>query len=183
MRMAARYSHAWTSQFATTGDDNGARTLELVAAEWSETLAGITDIELREGFAVDARRGDHWPPSAPEFAAMCRGVPPLGAVKFQLRKFGATHSRFTRLVWTFVDSFALKRADARLADKLLGEAYEQARDHVMRALPMPIEPSGVLPCEPEPRTPAKPETVRKALDQMAVALGDMDPIAAAECAP
>lgn len=176
MRMAARYDHAWTSRFAIAeGDENRVRKLELVAAEWSEALAGLTAADLREGFAADERRADHWPPSAPEFAALCRGIPPLALVRFQLRKFGPSHSRFTRLVWTFIDAFAFTRADARLADKLLSEAYELARDHVMRALPMPIEPSGVLPQDPPPRTPAREETVRAAFEQMSAVLGEQWP--------
>lgn len=161
--MATRYRHAWTSEYVGDGGEMDDRALELAMVEWSEALAGMTDAQIRAGFRADYLRADHWPPSPPEFAAMCHGIPSLARVKHILARVGPARTKFTRLVWSLLDTFAFTRADAKYADKLLAEAYELAKTHVMSGYPLPEEPSGAIEHRPAPRTPAKPETVETAL--------------------
>lgn len=170
--MATRYRHAWTSEYVGDGGESDDEALALAMADWSEALSGMTDAQIRAGFRADYLRADHWPPSPPEFAAMCHGIPSMARVKHILATRGPAETRFTRLVWSFLDTFQFTRADAKGADRLLADAYELARTHVMSGNPLPDEPCGALVHIPEPRTPAKPETVRAAFAQMAASLAD-----------
>lgn len=170
--MAARYGHAWTSQFGGDDSETGDAALSLAVAEWSDSLAGLTDSALRAGFRADMRRGERWPPSAPEFAAMCHGIPTLARVKHVLARVGPSRSRYTRLVWSLLDTFQFTRADAKHADKLLADAYELAKAHVLGGHPLPDEPSGAIEHKSEPKTPARPETVAAFFEQMHQALAD-----------
>lgn len=174
-RMAARYGHAWASQYADDGSETGAQAFALAVSEWAEALAGVTEAQIRTGFRADARRGEHWPPSAPEFAVMCHGIPSLARVKHILARVGPSRTRFTRLVWSLLDTFQFTRADAKYADRLLADAYELAKTHVMSGHPLPDEPSGALEHQPEPRTPARPETVARAVREVTEKLRPKEP--------
>lgn len=173
-RMAVRYPHAWASQYVGDGGETDDDALALAVAEWSDALVGITEAQIRAGLRADHLRAAHWPPGPSEFAAMCHGIPTLARVKHILARVGPARTRFTRLVWSLLDTFQFKRADGKYADKLLAEAYELAKAHVMSGHPLPDEPSGSIEHKPEPKTPAKPETVHAAFSQMAEALADPD---------
>lgn len=173
-RFAVRYPLVWASQYVGDGGANDDDALALAMAEWSEALAGVTEAQIRAGFRADHLRADHWPPGPSEFAAMCHGIPTLARVKHILSRSGPQRTRFTRLVWSLLDTFQFTRGDGRHADKLLAEAYELAKAHVMSGHPLPEEPSGAIEHKPEPRTPAKPETVKRALETIRVALADAE---------
>jgi hypothetical protein len=59
--MTEWYGHKWGSAF-------GAKPLE----SWGYGLAGLTDDELQHGLDSIRNRVELWPPSLPEFRAMCR---------------------------------------------------------------------------------------------------------------
>lgn len=168
--MGARYGHAWASQYTSEDED----VSRLLYAEWTSTLAGLTDDDIARGLAADVLRGERWPPSAPEFAALCRGVPSLAAVQFAMRK-ERLETPFMRLVWQKLDAFQYRRASRGDAARLVAEAYELAREHTMRGLPMPTVPTGELEHKPDPKTPAREETVRAAFAEMQAATGALDP--------
>ena len=72
-KMQARYIHKWTSSI------DGIE--EIAVDEWSKALAGLDADAIKRG--LDSMAGS-WPPSAPEFAELCRNggddcVPPLNA--------------------------------------------------------------------------------------------------------
>lgn len=71
LRMAEIYGHKWSSQMGDT-------PTEL----WSMALSGLSGDEIREGLKSCITNGNAWPPSLPEFLAMCR--PPK-------REFGAAY--------------------------------------------------------------------------------------------
>lgn len=162
-RFAVRYPHVWTSQYTGEGGRTDDDALALAVAEWSEALAGMTDAQIRTGLRADHLRGDHWPPGPSEFAAMCHGIPSFAQVKHILAQGDPGRTRFTRLVWSLLDTFAFTLADARFAHKLLAEAYELAKTHVMSGDPLPDEPAAALEQKPEPRTPARAETAERCL--------------------
>ena len=81
---------------------------------------------------------DDWPPSDTAFRAMCLGVPTLAAVRFELR--GQQYSAFARLVWQHLDTYAFSRAETGKAERMVKEAYNLARVHVMRGGALPAEP-------------------------------------------
>lgn len=65
--MACRYGHRWSSQFGDEPDG-------LIAAEWRDTLAGLSLQQIRQGLDADAQRGSDWPPSSAYFRALCLGT-------------------------------------------------------------------------------------------------------------
>lgn len=60
--MAELYGHKWTSVHGIA-DESG---------NWGKVLAGVDKYQLAAGIKVCTQSGDPWPPSAPEFLAMCR---------------------------------------------------------------------------------------------------------------
>ena len=144
LRMAARYGHAWVSQY-------GARPEGAVAAEWRETLGPLTQAQLNAGFQTDAQRGADWPPSSGSFRRACLGIPPLAQVRAECRPGCPAISRFTRGVMAVIDSFALRQATAVRAERMLAEGYDLTVAAVMRGEELPAEPVGVLGYEVDAR--------------------------------
>lgn len=69
LRMTELYGHKWTS---VHGESDTSGT-------WGKVLFGISREQLAAGMQACARSSDPWPPSAPEFRALCEaGVSSLG---------------------------------------------------------------------------------------------------------
>lgn len=136
VRMAEIYGHRWTSAYGETADDAGA------GETWAKGLAGITPEQLADGLKACVASADPWPPTLPEFRARCLGIPPLAQVRLELR--GGAHSRFTLQVWQGIDSFRFKQAPSEQSDRLLRDAYELAREHVMRGGELPPLPAAAI---------------------------------------
>lgn len=62
--MAEIYGHKWTSAYGDIDRDG----------TWAQGLADMSNIELRAGFVACVKRSESWPPSLPEFRALCRPV-------------------------------------------------------------------------------------------------------------
>lgn len=144
LRMAARYGHAWVSQYGAAPD--GA-----VGAEWRETLGALTREHIDAGFSADAERAADWPPSSAAFRRGCLGIPTLAQVRAECRPGCPAISRFTRGVMARVDGFALRQATVERGDRLLAEAYELTVAAVMRGESLPEEPIAALTHEVEAR--------------------------------
>ena len=158
LRMAARYGHAWVSQYGPAPDGP-------VGAEWRETLGALTREQVDEGFRADAARGAEWPPSSAAFRRDCLGVPTLAKVRDELRPGHPAPSRFARAVWQRIDGWSYQRADADKADRMVREAYELTVEAVMRGEPLPPEPVGALEHDvDEQQRTCTPEVGRAALD-------------------
>lgn len=164
MRMASRYGHAWVSQYGPLPDG-------IVAAEWRDTLKGISLEQLRVGFAEDAIRTSDWPPTSTRFRAMCLGIPTLAAVRHEVSKVLCVQtafdgrradlkvSGFTRLAWSFLDVVTFRMAEVKRADRMLRDAYELASKHVMEGGELPMEPVAYI-AEPD-KAPVTPEQERR----------------------
>ena len=166
-RMAAVYGHRWTSSY---GDDPGG----MAGDTWAAGLSGLTGSQLARGLEACVASSDPWPPSLPDFRAACLGIPPLASVRLDTGKA----SPFTRLVWQHLDSYRYKQAPSDQADRLLREAYELAREHVMRGGALPDDPAGELSAEKPTPKPADPERAAAAIDEISSILTGKD--AAAE---
>ena len=68
-RMAEIYGHKWASQFGDCADPDGGLTS--AAATWSQGLATIPLEAISTGFSTLVKKGSEWPPSLPEFLALC----------------------------------------------------------------------------------------------------------------
>jgi hypothetical protein len=153
-RMAEIYGPRWTSAY---GEDAGVGAGET----WAKGLIFLTPAQIAIGLESAIASTDDWPPTLPAFRALCLGIPPIASVRAELADRDARRSPFTMLVWSRLDSYRYRMADADRADRLLREAYESAREHVMRGGVLP-EARDELPApEPETRTPASEETARR----------------------
>lgn len=175
MRMASRYGHAWVSQYGPLPDG-------IVAAEWRDTLKGITVEQLRSGFAEDAVRASDWPPTSTRFRAMCLGIPSIALVRSEfddlvehISRFGSsagasgTVSRFTRLAWSYIDTYVFRHeASGRRADRMVREAYELASTFLMAGGELPEEPVAYI-AAPE-KLPPTPEQVQRTKEAAAEAM-------------
>lgn len=61
-RMAAIYGHKWVSSYGADDADD----------TWLRGLGGITPNEVAGALSACVERGDPWPPTLPEFRALCR---------------------------------------------------------------------------------------------------------------
>lgn len=158
--MAEIYGHRWTAAY---GDDP-----ERGAGEtWAKGLAGLTPAQLAEGLSSCIATADPWPPTLPEFRARCLGIPPLASVRLDARKA----SPFTRLVWQHLDGYRYQQAPADQSDRLLREAYELAREHVMRGGALPADSPELEGPERRKPVPASPEVAAAAMEAIRQDLG------------
>lgn len=135
-RMLAIYGHRWESNY-------GRVPTGIAGDTWAAGLSALDPRALGRGLDACLRSGDGWPPSLPEFLAMCRGIPSFAFVQADLR--AEDRHPFTRIVWSELDAFGFKRASADQAGRLLREAYERARERVMRGEALPDEPVQIAP--------------------------------------
>ncbi len=157
------FGHTWLSQYGARPDGIGGDT-------WAAALAGVTGAQLAAGLQATLALGSDYPPSAPRFRALCLGIPSLATVRVELARRDARRSPFVVLVWSHVDAHRYRMADADRADRMLREAYDAAREHVMRGGSMP-EPAVELEAPaPTKRTPAPPEVAEWNLSEIATAL-------------
>lgn len=162
-RMAEIYGQRWTAAYGEDAVSGAGDT-------WAKGLVGITPQQLARGLEACITRADPWPPTLPEFRALCLGIPTLLQVREDLARQGEQRMPFTRLVWSRLDAWAYRHADGREAERLLREAYTDAREAVMRGEPLPPPPLEIEH-KPEPPKPATPEVARRALDEARAALG------------
>lgn len=73
------YGHKWTSSMGESAVIGG--MLIDVASTWASGLRGVSGNQIAEGLRACMNRSDTWPPSLPEFVALCKGK---GANEFGL---------------------------------------------------------------------------------------------------
>lgn len=162
LHMGATYPHKWTS--AQGEDPRGT-----AGKVWAVELAGMTRGQIDAGLSACRNSADPWPPSLPQFKAACFGIPPLAAVRLDHAKADA----FTRQVWQYLDGHRYRQAPADQADRLLREAYELAREYVMRGGELPAVVAEIAHDKPEPK-PADPERAQAAIDRIKRELSGRD---------
>lgn len=166
-RMAEIYGHRWTSAY---GDDAGASA----GQTWARGLSGLAPAQIASGLDSVLASADEWPPTLPQFRAMCFGIPALAAVRAEIEAKDTRRSPFTRWVMSNIRDVYRFRTDGSRAERMLAEAYAAAREHVMRGGELPPEPVAEIEKQPEQRTPASAETARSHLDSIASSLRLVD---------
>ncbi|ASK92654.1 hypothetical protein TB9_17685 [Xanthomonas perforans] len=168
--MAEIYGTRWTSGFGADPSTGAGST-------WAKGLAGVTAQQLGAGLTACIAAADPWPPTLPEFRARCLGVPSLAQVANELRG-GGDRSGFTVLVGMKLDGYRYRGASASDADRMVREAYELARDHVMRGGEV-LEPAATaLPPPAKVPEVADRDAARAALARAAAELGDATAVTA-----
>jgi hypothetical protein len=166
MHMASRYGHAWVSQYGPLPDG-------IAAAEWRETLAGLTSAQLREGFDADRSRGAEWPPSSTRFRALCLGIPTIASVRSEINSRERSHvdvnvSRFARGVWSRMDSYGYRNGTGKQQERILADAYDLTREFVMDGGTLPVDPVALVEAPKRAEfVPAPPEVAKSHLDKIA----------------
>lgn len=155
--MADVYGHRWVSSY-------GADPAKGAGATWAKGLAGLTPRQIGQGLDACIASADAWPPTLPEFRAMCLGIPTLAAVRLDRDKA----TPFARLVWQHLDGYRMRQASADAADRMLREAYELAREHVMRGGALPEEPVAAI-TDDTARKPQVPQTEAERLARIEAA--------------
>ena len=159
--MAQIYAHRWTAPHGESPDAENSS-----AGTWAKGLAGLTGRQLGAGLEACITRADPWPPTLPEFRALCLSIPSLSAVRRELADVDGERTGFAMLVWSKLDSYTYRRAEGRAADRMLQEAYDEAREHVMAGGALPAARAALPPPEKVAPKPATPEVVRAALAEI-----------------
>jgi Replication protein P len=98
--MVVIYADQWVSRNGLL-HENGKYTA--AAQEWLETLAGLTNRQIKSGFDALRKNGEEWPPNAIRFRKLClsselEGVPSIDEVynilAFNKNKEGSIKDRF-----------------------------------------------------------------------------------------
>jgi hypothetical protein len=161
-RMAEIYGHRWTSAY---GDDAG----QGAGVTWAKGLSGLSPEQIARGIEGAIVSADSWPPTLPEFRALCLGIPTLAAAKVAIND---KENAFSRLMWMRMDPYAFRVASSERAENIIAGAYHMAREHVMRGGALPPAPEAALAYEPEMRVPATPETAQAAFERIQKLLGE-----------
>ena len=145
-KFKARYGSLFVERF-------GGLPMEVVADEWAHELAGFTGHELQRG--LDGCRALKFPPTLPEFMAMCR--PPIDAQaayveavrNLALREQGRDADwSHPAIYWASVDigSYDMRHVGypglrsrwEKALDKQLREGNHAPIPPAMKALPVPV---------------------------------------------
>ena len=154
--MTSAYGHSWTSVHGTSPQDPATGDLTVDGDTWSRALAGLTAQQVGAGLDGCLREAEDFPPSVGRFRAMCLGIPQLSTIRYELgcyrrnERHFTTWSPFTQLVWRYIDSWAYDNADAKTAERILRDAYAEARAHVMEGGDLP-EQHTAIEHKPEPK--------------------------------
>lgn len=159
--MLATYGHRWASAYGQ--NPNG-----VAAATWAAALAGFTPAQIADGMRACLTFGDGWPPTLPEFRALCLGIPALSTVRAELTRDAAERSPFTRMAWAMVDSHRYRQASAETAERMLRDAYELARERRMAGELLPDEPvAAIVDDSKRAPVPASPEVAEQRMAEIA----------------
>jgi len=168
-RMAAVYPNRWRAAMGESPQAEDGR-LTIYGDTWAKGLAGLTPEQLARGLEACITRSDPWPPVLAEFRAMCLAIPSLAQVREDLTRDHADREPFTIMVARRLDGHRYRTADAREAERLLREAYEDAREARMRGEQLP-EPLLRVAHDPAPPTPAPREVAQAYMDTILRELG------------
>ena len=176
-RMGAIYGHRWSSGYGEDAAKEGS-----AGEVWAKGLAGLSAMQIGAGISAAMASADPWPPTLPQFRALCLGIPSFATVAHQVARPAPEHSRFVRLVWQHIDAWRYKQSSGYEAEKILRGAYEIACEHVMRGGALP-EPSLAVAQErrPPPR-PARPEVAEAAMREITEKLRACEAVAEAGAA-
>lgn len=169
--MAQLYGHRWVSSYGAEVDTLGV---------WRATLKGVSAADMRQAFTRLVDSGNEWPPSAPEFAALCRnnyGLPPLAdvtasliaAVKDSAHVRVHDMTRHVYAVWRELDAYAFRLADDRAMRGAVKAAYESVCNRLKAGLELPEVP---LPLPKPERKPASREAALSKMESLKGILHD-----------
>ncbi|NII07235.1 hypothetical protein [Luteibacter anthropi] len=165
LRMVAIYGAKWASVHGAAAETDAGKLTE-TANTWVRGLAGVTGEQLGAGLKACVSSSDPWPPTLSEFRARCMGIPSFAAVQLILGDKTRPMTPFVRQVWSYVDAYRFRAATSDKAEKILRDAYELAREHVINggALPEPV--AGALEQDKPEFKAAPPEVAERHIAEL-----------------
>ena len=176
LALAEVYGHRFVSSFGADWREGAGRT-------WAQGLAGLSSWQVAGGVEACIASSDPWPPTLPEFRGMCLGIPSLALVRHELHDSTATRTPFTALVWQGIDGYAFRLASRESADRMIRDAYELAREHVMRGGSLPEMPEAAIAHQPRKPVPAAAEVAEAAIRTARELLSGAEPEPITESKP
>ena len=144
--------------------------LTIYADTWAKGLAGLTGKQLAVGLGACLTRAGDWFPEIQEFRELCLSIPTLQQVRADMARTNEERAPFTVLVGRNLDGYRYRMVDARESDRMLRDAYAEARAAVMRGEPLPV-PLPQIEEEKRKPVPASPEVARARMAEIAAELG------------
>lgn len=163
-RMAAIYPNRWRAAMGESPNKPDGE-LTIYGDTWAKGLCGLQTSEIARGLEACITRPDPWPPVLAEFRALCLGVPPLIEVRADLAREHALRAPFTVMVGRRLDGYRYRMADAREADRMLLEAYNDAREARMRGEALPAQLEAITQ-EDAAQVVASPEVAARAFEEI-----------------
>lgn len=145
--MVETYGHRWTANFGVIPKPDHA---------WAKHLTGITGRQLANGLAgLSGLDNDGWPPSAPQFRAMCLHVPglPTEDEAWEQALRGVYQHRIVEVAARLTGRFDLQttRLDDRAMRKVFARNFAVVRARAVMG--KPLEGEVPLGLEEEQRSP------------------------------
>jgi hypothetical protein len=97
------------------------------------------------------------------------GIPSLASVKTAIRS--KTYGPFERLVWQYIDNYQFGQVSSKDSDRMIRDAYDEAREHLMAGGSLPDEPAALIEVQEVEAKPSDPEFVKKQMQDIAQELG------------
>lgn len=144
--------------------------LTIYADTWAKGLAGLSGEQLATGLEACLTRAGDWFPEIQEFRELCLGIPTLQQVRADMARTNEERAPFTVMVGRNLDGYRYRMVDAKESDRMLRDAYAEARDAVMRGEPLPIRLPKIEQDEETPK-PRSPEFARARMAEIAAELG------------
>lgn len=115
-KMTEMYGHRWTGSVGVLADQDHA---------WATVLGGLNGMQIASGLGMLVERADDWPPSAPEFRAMCLHVPglPSAVAAWHQALEGRYEHEAVRVAAKLTGVYDLK--SARLNDRALQQIFDR----------------------------------------------------------
>lgn len=153
-KMTGIYGYRWASAFGDSPErddaDKASGNVGLTDAGivWAEGLTGLSPQSIAAGVRRAVFSANGFPPTLPEFRAMCLGVPPLARVQLLLGRQDQADDPwlqgFIRLVLRNIDTWRLDHDDPKSFTFAVRDAYGLAREHIMSGGDVPPAPAGYL---------------------------------------
>lgn len=121
-RMTEIYGTRWTGGYGDKFDGPAGET-------WAKGLSGLRYKQIKQGISACLLGTLAWPPTLPEFRALCIGIPTLDNVRTHLHMQNPTP--FIRAVLSRLDTYLLRTASKENGDRMIAAAYTAAREHAM----------------------------------------------------
>lgn len=121
-RMAAIYGHKWVSSYGADDSDD----------TWLRGLGDIAPQEVADGLSACIERADPWPPTLPEFRALCREPP-------DCRPHAAMYREFPKALPP-AEMTPEQRAEAEARSRHARETLRAVREAIRTGAPLVLPP-------------------------------------------